>query len=109
MIKSCFKIIKKFKVSLYKKFEMSNIFESEVTFYLKIKCMQVRKGIFMTQKAYAQNILTTFSMKNYIYTTTPIDKILKLKANMEEDEVDPTLYRSIVEKCLHLTHIRLNI
>lgn len=38
-----------------------------------------------------------------------MDKKRKLKIDMEEEEVDPTQYCSIVGKCLDLTHIQPDI
>lgn len=68
----------------------------------------MKERIFMTQKTYAQNILTTFKIKNCTQATTPIHEKVKLKANMEK-EVDPTLCCYIISKCLHMTHTHLDI
>lgn len=81
-----------FKKKLYYQFEMSKLSKREVIVYLKSKCMQVKKEVFMIQKVYAQYILTTFNIKNCTPTTIHADKKIKLKIDTKEEEVDFTLY-----------------
>lgn len=51
----------------------------------------------MTQKAYAQNILATFSMKNCTRTTIPVSKKIKLKIDMGEkiDSILKALWKNV--------------
>jgi hypothetical protein len=63
----------------------------------------------MTQRGYCKQILETFGMSHTHPVTTPMLAQPKLFTNMQEDTIDPTLYRSMVGKLLHLTHIQPDI
>lgn len=52
MMRNCIKKLIKLKKKIYEKFEMSKLSKKKVTLYLKTKCIQVKEGIFMIQKAY---------------------------------------------------------
>ena len=60
----------------------------------------------MTQRGYAQQTLETFNLQDFQPASTPMVERLKLKTDMNEEFVDPTLYRSMVGKLIHLTHSR---
>lgn len=93
-----------FKRELYDQFEMSMLSRGKVSLHMKVECIQIKEGILMTQKAYTQNILLTFGMKNCELAITIIDEKLKLKADMSKKEVDSIQYCNIVGKCLCLIH-----
>lgn len=108
MIESNIKNMTKFKNLLYNKFEILELFEEAITLYLKLKYIQVKERIFIIQKEYTYNILTTLRTKNCAFPSIPVDDKLKFKVNMKE-EVNPILYWSIVGKCLYLIHTRHDI
>jgi hypothetical protein len=97
-------LILSIKRQLETTFEMSDMGDGTVALYLKAECVQVPKGIFMTQRGYCKQILETFGMSHTHPVTTPMLARPKLFTNMQEDTVDPTLYRSMVGKLLHHTH-----
>lgn len=69
---NCEKWRRWFKHQFESRFEMSKMNEGEVTLYLKEKLIQVPKGIFLTQKAYAWQALVQFEMENYVAVSTPM-------------------------------------
>jgi hypothetical protein len=85
-------------------FEISELGEGNLTLYLKAKFIQTPLGIFLTQRGYAQQTLETFNCQDSQPASTPMVERLKLKTDMNEEFVDPTLYRSMVGKLIHLTH-----
>jgi hypothetical protein len=97
------------KQKLETTFEMSDIGDGTMALYLKAEIIEVPKGIFMTQWGYCKQILETFGMTQTTPVTTPMLAKPKLFTNMEEDTVDPTLYRSMVGKLLYLTHTQPDI
>lgn len=86
---------------------MFELLRREVIFYLKSKCIQVKEEIFIIQKAYIQNILITFGMKNCKSKIILIDEKLKLKFDIDKKEVDFIQYHNIIRKYLHLSTLNL--
>jgi hypothetical protein len=97
------------KALLEATFEMSEIGDGTVALYLKAECIHVANGIFMSQRGYCHQILETFGMLDAHAVSTPMVERPRLLSNMQEDFVDPTLYRSMVGKLLYLTHTRPDI
>jgi hypothetical protein len=92
------------KDRLESSFEMSELSDGTIVLYLKAELVQVPSGIFMTQRGYCCQILETFGLFTAHPVSTPMVDKPRLLSNMQEDLVDPTLYRSMVGKLLHLTH-----
>jgi hypothetical protein len=97
------------KKLLEENFEMSDIGDGTVAMYLKAECINLPTGIFMTQRGYCRQILELFSMLDAHAVSTPMVERPRLLTDMQEDLVDPTLYRSMVGKLLHLNHTRPDI
>jgi hypothetical protein len=102
-------LILSIKCQLEIHFEMSDMGDGTVALYLKVELVQVPSGIFMTQRGYCKKILETFNMLDAHGVSTPMVDRPHLLTDMQEDFVDPTLYRSMVGKLLHLTHTRPDI
>jgi hypothetical protein len=92
------------KDCLESSFEMSKLSDGTIALYLKTELVQVPSGIFMIQRGYCCQILETFGLFTAHPVSTPMVDRPCLLSNMQEDLVDPTLYRSMVGKLLHLTH-----
>ena len=97
------------KAELKRRFEMSDSEEEETTLYLKAECVQVPQGNFMTQRVYAKQTLELFRLANCQPVATPMTDKPQLAVDMQEECVDPTYYRSVVGKLIHLTHTRPDI
>jgi hypothetical protein len=106
---SCSDLIFSTKNLLEATFEMSDIGDGTVALYLKAECVQVPAGIFMSQRGYYKQILETFGLLDTHDVSTPMVERPHLLSNMQQELVDPTLYRSMVGKLLHLTHTRPDI
>lgn len=63
----------------------------------------------MIWRSYAQNILDTFKLENYLLLSILTKEKIKLKLDIKEEEVDSTHYRSIKEKCLDLIHKQFDL
>lgn len=83
--------------------------DGSVTLYLKAELLQVSSGVFITQRGYCKQVLETFDLLNSNPISTPMEERPRLISNMQDDSIDPTLYRSMVGKLLHLTHTRPDI
>jgi hypothetical protein len=106
---NCIYWINFFKTQLESKFEMSELNEGDVIFYLRAESIQVPGGIFLTQRGYAKKLLETFGMQEYSPVSTPMVEKLKLQTDMRQPQVDPTNYRSIVDSLIQLGHTRFDI
>jgi hypothetical protein len=98
-----------FKEQLESQFEMSDLGEGDLTLFLKAECIKVQSGIFLTQRAYATQVLELFGMTHCQPVSTPMLEKMKLTTDMGEEPVDPTHYRFLVGKLIHLTHSRPDI
>jgi hypothetical protein len=76
---------------------------------LGLKVKQHEKGIFVSQEAYAKEILKRFGMENYTPIATPMKLGIKLSRYDKGDEVDANLYRSLIESLRYLTGTRPDI
>jgi transposase InsO family protein len=106
---NCISWINWFKLQLESQFEMSELGEGDLTLFLKAECIKVPNGIFLTQRAYVHQVLELFGMLNCQPVNTPMLEKLKLLTDMQEEPVDPTHYRCLVGKLIHLTHLRPDI
>ncbi|KAL3687453.1 hypothetical protein R1sor_013762 [Riccia sorocarpa] len=92
---------------LTKNFEMSGI--GDLTNYLHVKFSQTNAGIFMSQLAYVQSILSDLKLTECNLAITPMSEGLKLVSEMGEEDVDVKSYSRIVGKLLWLTNTRPDI
>ena len=88
---------------------MSKLGEGNLTLFLKAECIRVSEGIFITLRAYATQALDLFGMLSCQQSATPMTKKLKLATEMNAEPVDPTYYRCLVGKLIHLTHTQPDI
>lgn len=83
---------------------MSELENEDVTLYLKAECVQVREGIFMSQRGYPRHILECFDMLECQALATPMVERPRLEPDIGEEEVDSIFYEKIIGKLIHLTH-----
>lgn len=95
-----------FQKQLEQKFEMSELGNGDVTPYLNAECVQVRDGIFMSERGYAHQILECFDMLECQPLATPMVERPRLEPDMGEEEVDLTFYRILSGEVIHLIHTR---
>ncbi|CAA3032335.1 reverse transcriptase [Olea europaea subsp. europaea] len=95
-----------FKENKMKEFEMTNI--GFIAHFVGIEVKQQEDGIFISQSAYATDILKKFGMEKYNPITTPVESELELRKN-EDIDVDPTYFKILVGSLRYLTCTRPDI
>ena len=90
-----------------KEFEMSMV--GELNYFLGLQVKQQKDEIFISQEKYAKNLVKRFSLDSKKHASTPMSSSVKLSFDPTGVEVDPTLYRSMIDILLYLTASRLDI
>ncbi|KAK2989940.1 hypothetical protein RJ640_013864 [Escallonia rubra] len=104
---NCVKMFNDFKKKMAKEFEITDI--GLMSYYLGIEVKQRDDGIFISQEAYAKEVLKRFNMKNCNLISIPIKVKNKLSRHVKEGPIDRTLFRSLVGSLRYLTCTRLDI
>lgn len=98
-------MVQTFKYSMKKEFEMSDM--GEMKYFLGIEVHQTEKGIHMSQKKYAGEVLERFGLGDCNEVKNPIvPGSIKLSKNDEGKQVDETLFKQIVGSLMYLTATR---
>ncbi|KAK2988896.1 hypothetical protein RJ640_024965 [Escallonia rubra] len=101
------KMFDDFKKEMAKEFEMTDI--GLMSYYLGIEVKQRDDGIFISQEAYAKEVLKKFNMENCNPISIPIEVEKKLSRHVKEGPIDRTLFRSLVGSLRYLTCTRPDI
>uniref|UniRef100_A0A2N9ICE2 Integrase catalytic domain-containing protein n=1 Tax=Fagus sylvatica TaxID=28930 RepID=A0A2N9ICE2_FAGSY len=96
-----------FKNAMAREFEMTDI--GLMAYYLGIEVKQTEEGIFISQEGYAKEILKKFEMLDCKSISTPVECGVKLSRHDEEENVNPTLFKSLVGSLRYLTCTRPDI
>ncbi|GJW79670.1 putative ribonuclease H-like domain-containing protein [Tanacetum coccineum] len=103
------------KKSWYDEFEalMKSIFQmssiGELTFFLRLQVKQKEDGIFISQDKYVAEILKKFDFVSVKTASTPIKTQKSLVKDVEANDVDVHLYRSMIGSLMYLTASRPDI
>ncbi|KAI3690742.1 hypothetical protein L2E82_48949 [Cichorium intybus] len=89
------------------KFHM--IMNREINFFLGLQIKQTKKGIFIHQEKYTNELLKKFSLENCSTAKVPISTNHKIFADPEGESVDHKLYRGMIGTLLYLTASRPDI
>ena len=100
-------MLNEFKKEMTKEFEMTDI--GLMSYYLDIEVKKEDKGIQITQEGYAKEVLKKFKMDDSNPVGTLMECRIKLSKHEEGNNVDPTLYKSLVGSLCYLTCTRLDI
>ncbi|KAK2988354.1 hypothetical protein RJ640_001539 [Escallonia rubra] len=101
------KMFDDFKKEMAKELEMTDI--GLMSNYLGIEVKQRDDGIFISQEAYAKEVLKRFNMKNCNPISIPIEVENKLSRHVKEGPIDRTLFKSLVGSLTYLTCTRPDI
>jgi hypothetical protein len=101
------KLCKEFEQLMHKKFKMSSM--GELTFFLGLQVKQKSTGIFIHQSKYVKDILDKFGFKDCKIASTPVETHKHLEADLEGEDVDEHLYRSMIGSLMYLTASRPDI
>lgn len=88
-------------------FEMSDF--GEISYFLGMEVEQKNGDIFICQRKYAKEMLKKFNMENCKSMSTPMCPKERLCKDVEEEQVDETLYQSLIGCLMHLTTTRSDI
>ncbi|GJS98155.1 putative ribonuclease H-like domain-containing protein [Tanacetum coccineum] len=97
----------KFEKLMHDKFQMS--FMGELNFFLGFQVKQIKDGIFISQDKYEAEILRKFSFTDVRTSSTPMDTKKPLLKDLDGDDVDVYLYRSMIGSLMYLTLSRVDI
>jgi hypothetical protein len=100
-------LCKEFEVLMHDKFKMSSI--GELTFFLGLQVKQQKDEIFIHQSKYVNDILERFGYKDAKVASTPVETHKSLHADLEGEDVDVHLYRSMIGSLMYLTSSRPDI
>ncbi|GJV94994.1 putative ribonuclease H-like domain-containing protein [Tanacetum coccineum] len=89
------------------KFQMSSM--GELTFFLGLHVQQKKKGIFISQDKYVNEILRKYKYTDVKSASTPTDLEKPLVQDGDAAEVDEHLYRSMIGSLMYLTASRPDI
>ena len=98
------KLITHFKEQLDHKFSIKDL--GELNYYLGIEFLRNEKGITMTQRKYALELLNTAGVLDLKPSHIPVDPLIKLNDKDGDPLPDASLYRALVGKLLYLTITR---
>ncbi|GJX70251.1 putative ribonuclease H-like domain-containing protein [Tanacetum coccineum] len=96
-----------FEKMMHKKFQMSSM--RELTFFLGLEVTQKYDGIFISQHKYVDEILKKFCFSTVKITSTPMETSKLLLKDVEAEDVDVHLYRSMIGSLMYLTASRPDI
>lgn len=83
-----------FKASKIHEFKMSNIGNS--SYFLGMKFVNSRKGIFLHLQKYEEDILKRLYMRSCNSGITRMEKDINLSKDTNDELVDATLYKKII-------------
>ncbi|KAD4180306.1 hypothetical protein E3N88_28897 [Mikania micrantha] len=100
-------LCKEFEGVMKKKFEMSAM--GEMTFFLGLQVKQDCKGVLIHQGKYVTDILNKFKMTESKPASTPMAARPILTSDLDGEDVDQHLYRSMIGSLMYLTASRPDI
>ncbi|GJY29360.1 putative ribonuclease H-like domain-containing protein [Tanacetum coccineum] len=96
-----------FEKMMHKKFQMSSI--GEIIFFLGLQVKQNEDGIFISQDKYVTKILKKFGFSDVKTGSTPMEIHKPLLKDVDGEDVDEHIYRSMIGSLMYLTSLRPDI
>ncbi|GJS34620.1 uncharacterized mitochondrial protein-like protein [Tanacetum coccineum] len=90
-----------FEKLMHKKFQVSSI--GELTFFLGLQVTQKNNGIFISQDKYVDEILKKFGFSTVKTASTPMETSKPLLKDVEAEDINVHLYRSMIGSLMYLT------
>ncbi|GKE85957.1 hypothetical protein Tco_1559699 [Tanacetum coccineum] len=81
----------------------------ELTFFLGLQVTQKDDGIFISQDKYVDDILKKFGFLTVRIASTPMETSKPLLKDVEAEDVDVHLHRSMIGSLMYLTAFRPDI
>lgn len=95
-----------FKDDMKREFEMN---DGVMKYFLGLEIKQDKAGIHMSQRKYLEDLLKISHMQGCKLVSVPMTPETKLQVFGKSEEANITVYRSLIGKLLHLTHLRPDI
>ncbi|GKE06237.1 putative ribonuclease H-like domain-containing protein [Tanacetum coccineum] len=96
-----------FEKMMHNKFQMSSM--GELIFYLGLQVKQKEDGIFISRDKYVTEILNKFSFTDVKTASTSMETHKPLLKDVDGEDVDEHLYRSMIRSLMYLTSSRPDI
>ncbi|GKA13381.1 putative ribonuclease H-like domain-containing protein [Tanacetum coccineum] len=90
-----------FEKMTHKKFQMSSM--GELTFFLGLQVTQKHDRIFISRDKYVDEILKKFGFSTVKTASTPMETSKLLLKDVEDEDVDVYLYKSMIGSLMYLT------
>jgi hypothetical protein len=81
----------------------------ELTFFLGIQVKQTKQGTFVYQAKYTKGLMKKFNMAKLKLVSTLMSTITTLDPDENDETIDQTEYRSMIDFLLYLTATQSNI
>jgi hypothetical protein len=98
---------KRLQQHLAREFEMKDL--GELKYFLGIEVSRSKKGIFLSQRKYALDLLSETGMTACSPASTPMEENLKLHGNSNQVPTNKERYQRLVGRLMYLAHTRPNL
>ncbi|XP_069144581.1 uncharacterized mitochondrial protein AtMg00810-like [Solanum lycopersicum] len=96
-----------FKKAMSLEFEMTDV--GLMSYYLGLEVKKIEEGIFISQESYTKEIWKKFNMLGCNPVNTPMESGTKLSKFQDGEELDSTLFKSLIGSLRYLTCTRPDI
>ncbi|KAI3685126.1 hypothetical protein L6452_34360 [Arctium lappa] len=96
-----------FEELMHKSFKISEM--GELTLFLGLQAKQQNYGVFISQSKYVKDILDKYGLTDSNPASTPMETHKQITADLEGEDVDVHLYRSMIGSLMYLTASRPDI
>ena len=100
-------MVQQFVQQMKSEFEMSLV--GELNYFLGLQVKQMEDSMFVSQSKYARGIVKKFGLENASHKRTPAATHVKITKDEKGEDVDQSLYRSMIGSLLYLTASRPDI
>lgn len=100
-------LVSEFTDIMQNEFEMN--MSGKLTYFHGLQVQQLKDGMFLSQTKYAKDLVSKFGLESAKPVTNPMSTTTKLHKDLTRNDVDHTLYRSMIGSLLYLTASRPNL
>ena len=104
---SDFSLLAQLKTDISKSFHMKDL--GPLTYFLGLKVHRSPSGILLNQQTYASDLVATAGLEGATFVNTPMELNVKLRQEVGDLLIDPSLYRKSVGSLVYLTITRPDI
>src|ERR1044072_137863 len=101
------KMVEHFVTQMKSEFETSLV--GELNYFLGLQVKQMEDSMFVSQSKYARGIVKKFSLESASHKRTPAAIHVKISKDEKGEDVDQSLYKSMIGSLLYLTASRPDI